>query len=94
MNVKVAGEANAIGFGSLVSYDLGDPHGIGEGYVVGVTRACADVVLVAADTTTAHDIGMPINQCWCKVISSGHDEIAQRLRARYEDMYPNKLVPL
>jgi len=84
-----------VNFGDLVSYDLRASHGgkVEKAYVIGTMKYSDDVVMLADEK----GIGMPINVCHCRVVSSGHEELARRFRARYEtelSKYPPCMKPI
>jgi hypothetical protein len=69
--------------GDLVYCDLRASHGgdIYQGYVIGhhtLSRPDSEIVILADEKAW----GMPVNVAHCTLVSSGHDEIAQRLRER------------
>ena len=79
-------------FGDYVNFYI-PGHGCDpdSAYVVGEMAYSENgkTVLIAGEKWD----GMPIHEMHCSVGSKGHDEIAQRLRDRYEEKYPGCLKP-
>lgn len=76
-------------FGDYVSYDLRRSHGgdIEYSYVIGepsYSENGSHLMLA-----TEKYIGMPINTGHCRVVSSGHEELCQRLSDRWHKRFPD-----
>ena len=82
-------------FGDYVSYDLRRSHGgdIEYAYVIGEPSYSENGShLMLADEKF---IGMPINEGNCLVVSSGHDELCQRLSDKWHKRFPDwKMKPM
>lgn len=79
-------------FGDFVEYDIGDAAAgsAGRGYLLGHMAYAEDRSVVLLGDGIC--IGMPIAAVHCRVLSSGHDETARRLRDRFIARFPNALA--
>lgn len=88
-------------FGDLVEYDLHVSRGgnIERAYVLGEMIYSSEIVDGARIPThvllgNPCQLSMPINSSHCRVISSGHESVAQPLREQYLTRFPGRLKPL
>lgn len=74
-------------FGDYVSYDLRASHGgtIGYAYVIGEMNYSegGSHICLAGEK----ELGMPIHEAHCSVISSGHNDLCRSYRTRWHEKF-------